>query len=121
MPFRVIDPNSKPVKILSVKICDNISSLSDESVNDSVLQTTPHQYCEASKTETDYDVSPDLTSEQAQQLEQFLTHNADVFSQGPHDLGRTSIVQHAITTDGSPPIRQLEAISYCTSAKGAYY
>ena len=44
VPFRVIDPNSKPVKILSVKICDNISSLSDESVNDTVLQTTPHQY-----------------------------------------------------------------------------
>ena len=57
VPFRVIDPNSKPVKILSVKICDNISSLLDESVNDSVLQTTPHQYYQASETETDYDVS----------------------------------------------------------------
>ena len=79
---------------------------SDQSVHDSVPQTTPHQYCETSETEIDYDISPDLTSEQAQHLEQFLNQNADVFSQEPHDLGRTSIVQHAITTGRSPPIRQ---------------
>ena len=80
--------------------------MSDQSVNDSVPQTTPPQCCETSETEIDYDISPDLTSEQAQHLEQFLNHNADAFAQGPHDLGRTSIVQHAITTDGSPPTRQ---------------
>ena len=78
--------------------------MSDQSVNDSVPQTIPHQYCKTSETEIDYDISPDLTSEQAQHLEQFLSHNADVFSQGPHDLGHTSIVQHAVITDGSPPI-----------------
>ena len=116
VPFRVINPNSKPVKIFPftnlgrfLRSKDNIvyiSFLSDQSINDSARQTTPHQYCETSETEIDYDISPDLTSEQARQLEQFLTHNANVFFQGPHDLGRTSIVQHAITTDGSPPIRQ---------------
>ena len=97
VPFRVINPNPKPVKIFqftnlgrflhSNNNIVHISSLSDESVNDSVPQMTPHQYCKASETETDYDISPDLTSEQAQQLEQFLNHNADVFFQGPHDLG----------------------------------
>ena len=111
VPFRVINPNSKPVKIFrftnlgrflpSKDNIVNISFLSDQGANDSVPQTTPHQYCETSETEIDYDISPYLTSEQAQHLEQFLNHNADVFSQGPHDLGRTSIVQHAITTDGS--------------------
>ena len=96
VPFRVINPNPKPVKIFQftnlgrfLHSNDNIvhiSSLSDESVNDSVLQMTPHQYCKASETETDYNISPGLTSEQAQQLEQFLNHNADVFFQGPHQL-----------------------------------
>ena len=117
VPFRVIELNSKPMKIFrftnlgrflrSKDNIVNISFLSDQSVNDPVPQTGPHQYCETSEAEIVYDISPDLTSEQAQHLEQFLNHNADVVSQGPHDLGRTSIVQqHAITTDGSPPIRQ---------------
>ena len=54
----------------------------------------------------EYDISSDLPPEQAQHLEYLLTKNIDVFSQGPHDLGRTSIVRHEITTNGTPPIRQ---------------
>ena len=38
--------------------------------------------------------------------ENFLINNADIFSQGSHDLGRTSAVKHQIFTDGSAPIRQ---------------
>ena len=117
VPFRLIliNPNSKPVKIFrftnlgrflrSEENIVNILALSDESYNDSTPQGFS-QYHEVSETETDYDISHDLTLEHVQQLEQLLIQNADIFSQGPHDLGRTSIIRHEITTNGSPPIRQ---------------
>ena len=47
-----------------------------------------------------------LTPQQSVQLKILLQNNSDIFSQGPNDLGRTSVVQHHITTDATPPIRQ---------------
>ena len=124
VPFRVIITNSKPVKIFrftnlgrflpSKNNIIHISALSNESVNDSVPQTTPHQYCEANETKIDYDISSGLTSEQAQQLEQFLNYNADVFSQGPHDLGSTRINCTRCNYN-----RWLS--THCISEKGAYH
>ncbi len=115
VPFRVINPNSKPVKIFrftnlgrflrSEENIVNILSLADESYNDSMPQEFS-QCHEVTETATDYDISHDLTPEQVHQLEHLLIQNTDIFSQGPHDLGRTSIVRHEITTNGSPPIRQ---------------
>ncbi len=109
--------NSKPVKIFrftnlgrflpSEENIVNILSLSDKSYNDSIPQKFS-QYHKVTETETDYDISHDLTPEQVHQLIQ----NTDVFSQGPHDLGRLSVVLHEITTNGS---------LYCTSAKGAFH
>ena len=106
VPFQLINPNSKPVKIFrftnlgrflrSEDNIVNISSLFDESANDSLPQTIPHQYCEANETETDNDISLDLTSDKGQQLEQFLTHNTDVFSQGAHQLYNMQLQQMAL-------------------------
>ena len=96
-----------------------VISLSDENSNDFISSSSSHSpYLEVNETGKDYDMSPDLTSKQAKQLKQFLTQNQDVFSQGPHDLGRTSIAQHEITTNGSPPP---EAIPHCTTTKGVDY
>lgn len=41
------------------------------------------------------------------QVYNLLSNFSDVFSQGPHDLGRTDIVQHCINTGETSPIRQL--------------
>ena len=48
----------------------------------------------------------DLTNEESKQLHDLLLRFADVFSEGPHDLGRTELVKHRINTEGSTPIRQ---------------
>ena len=48
----------------------------------------------------------DLTAEEAKQLFNLLLEFADVFSEGPHDLGRTDLVKHKIDTEGAAPIQQ---------------
>jgi hypothetical protein len=47
-----------------------------------------------------------LTLEQKTHLEQLLISHAGVFSTGPEDLGRTSLMYHRIETGDSAPIRQ---------------
>ena len=47
-----------------------------------------------------------LTPVQQRQVYNLLSEFSDVFSQGPHDLGRTDLVQHRIDTRGTPPIKQ---------------
>ena len=47
-----------------------------------------------------------LTPNQQTQVYNLLCELADVFSQGPHDLGRTDLVQHRINTRDASPIRQ---------------
>ena len=47
----------------------------------------------------------DLTNEESKQLHDLLLRFADVFSEGPHDLGQTDLVKHRINTEGSTPIR----------------
>ena len=47
-----------------------------------------------------------LTPNQQTQVYNLLCELADVFSQGPHDLGRTDLVQHCINTRDASPIRQ---------------
>ncbi len=48
----------------------------------------------------------DLTNEESKQLHSLLLEFADIFSEGPHDLGRTDLVKHQINTGGATPIRQ---------------
>ena len=47
-----------------------------------------------------------LSSEQGEMLRHFLAEYADLFSNGPGDLGRTDLVKHHIDTGDSQPIRQ---------------
>ncbi|XP_037834631.1 uncharacterized protein LOC112450568 [Kryptolebias marmoratus] len=47
-----------------------------------------------------------LLEEDRRQLGQLLQRYGDVFSTGPNDLGRTSIVKHDILTTVGPPVKQ---------------
>ncbi len=118
VPVHIINVTPKTIKIfrftnLGKLLCaeNNIATILSLSEDNSVPQKVLHVYHDqdARGTETnlaEYDISSDLPLEQAQHLEYLLTNNIDVFSQGPHDFGRTSIVRHEITTNGTPPIRQ---------------
>jgi hypothetical protein len=49
----------------------------------------------------------DISPEEREQLCGLLQTYSDVFSTGPHDLGRTTVTRHSITTEaGTRPIRQ---------------
>ena len=51
-------------------------------------------------------LSEDLSAVQRNQLAATLYEYRDVFSEGPHDMGRTNLVTHCIDTQDSRPIRQ---------------
>jgi len=48
----------------------------------------------------------DLTIEQRQEVTDVLSRYTDIFSTGPYDMGRTSLVEHTIDVGNSRPIRQ---------------
>ena len=48
----------------------------------------------------------DLPVDQRAQVEQLLHSYQDLLSTGPYDMGRTDLVEHAIDTGNSRPIRQ---------------
>ncbi|CAI5682172.1 unnamed protein product [Oreochromis niloticus] len=52
------------------------------------------------------DSSPGLTHVARCELAGLLRSYGDVFSTGPNDLGRTSVVQHDILTTPGPPVKQ---------------
>ena len=47
----------------------------------------------------------DLTSEEAEKVQQLLFRHLEIFSQGPNDLGSTELVKHHIETGQAQPIR----------------
>ena len=113
IPFRLINPTVKPVKIYRYTTLGvfsqqpDVSSVMSLEVDESLSMSDsvpPHNHEPVDWVQ--FDISPELEESQVQQLHEFLSNNVDVFSQGPHDLGRTSVVKHHIFTDGSAPIRQ---------------
>jgi len=48
----------------------------------------------------------DLTEEQRERAERFLSHYTDIFSMNSYDVGRTSLVEQHIDTGNNRPIRQ---------------
>ena len=50
--------------------------------------------------------SPELTPEGKSKLAKLIRDNADVFSSGPFDLGRTTLVTHDIETGDHHPVRR---------------
>ena len=47
-----------------------------------------------------------LSSDQSQQVYSLLQRFSNLFSSGPHDIGKTDVVKHTIDSQGAAPIRQ---------------
>ena len=47
-----------------------------------------------------------LMMDQKKQVHYLLCEYSDLFSQGPHDLGRTDFIKHRIDTGDAPPVCQ---------------
>ena len=48
-----------------------------------------------------------MSSEKSLTLHQLLSSYKDLFSKGPHDMGRTQVATHTIPTGSATPVRQL--------------
>ena len=51
-------------------------------------------------------ISSDLTPDQRNRVVEVLTANADLYSTGPFDMGRTPLIEHVIDTGNHKPIKQ---------------
>jgi hypothetical protein len=105
VPFRLVNiPTEKPIKIFrhttlgmffrQQNVISNIMSLSAEqtpSSHDSTSFTENDSTYPEQTASLEFDISHALTADQTRQLQNFLADNVDIFSQGTHDLGRTSI------------------------------
>ena len=118
VPFRIINPTARPIKIFK---WTNLGTFFPQaSVINRVMSFSDNQqsYCDTihstffNDPSLEFDISPDLTEEQEHEMKNFLTMHVDRFSQGLHDLGRTSYVKHHISTDGTVPIKQRTSLSH---------
>ena len=92
--------------------------------NEKVASFQPmHEVCVATEMDNDFATSSQVDSEQlvssllsnveglsqseVRSLSTLIHKYADIFSQGPDDIGRTSIVRHSIDTGPSAPIKQI--------------
>ena len=107
IPFRLINPTSRPVVLYKganlgiftrLDANSHISSLDEQPNKKRELETdTPD-------VPVDFSTSA-LTSSQQAQLQNLINEYRDIFALSPQELGRTNWVQHAINTQGAPPIR----------------
>ena len=58
------------------------------------------------------EANDDITPSEKAALEKLLLEFSDVISTGPNDLGRTSIVKHAIDTGNNLPVNPLHAYAF---------
>ena len=110
LPFRLINPTSEPIKIYQhtrlgtfLPECDHVADISVLSSDKKILQhpTSYQTNNDMPHTDANYNISSDLLPAQAAQLRTFLDQNQDIFAKSNFDLGRTSVVKHDISTDGS--------------------
>ena len=107
IPFRLINPTSRPVFLYKganlgiftrLDTNSHISSLDEQPNKKRELETdTPD-------VPVDFSTSA-LTSSQQAQLQNLINEYRDIFALSPQELGRTNWVQHTINTQGAPPIR----------------
>ena len=106
-PVRILNLTDKEKRIkkgASIAVCEPVQSvlrLKESPAEQQQAAKLPELLKELYRASTD-----GLTPNQQTQVYNLLCEFADVFSQGPHDLGRTDLVQHRINTRDASPIRQ---------------
>ena len=113
IPVRLLNPNSKPVRIYRRTRLAQIAVVDPEIATYELVQSD----IEAENTRdipTAVDVEPrapldigdtDLSQEQLTRLQALLTRYDDIFAYTPDQLGRCSVVKHRIDTGDHPPVR----------------
>ena len=107
VPYRLINPTSKPVTLYKGA---NLGTFTSHSSNLQVFslhtEVPGPGKSEANIPDVPVDFSNSaLTESQQKQLQQFINEYRDVFALSPEELGRTNWVQHTIDTGDASPIR----------------
>ena len=115
IPIRVFNPGAKPVTLrkgVVAGILQPAEVLGEAEPHPSKVTATPEHVHPApvsipSHLQVLYaDSCTNLPEEDCRRLAQLLESYSDVFSTGPTDLGRTSLVQHDILLTPGPPVKQ---------------
>ena len=107
VPYRLINPTSKPVTLYKGA---NLGTFTSHSSNlqvfslDAKVSQQENPEADVSDVPVDFSNSA-LTESQRNQLQQLINEYRDVFALSPEELGRTNWVQHTIDTGDASPIR----------------
>ena len=110
IPVRLMNPTADPVtvyKATTVATCeevDEVGCVNTHQVN--TLSATEHSEVPDHLKDLLTRSCTDLDDTQGKRVTQLLTQFQHTFSQGPNDLGRTTLVKHTINTSNHPPIKQ---------------
>ena len=105
VPVRVMNLTHEPRRLrkgAALAQCEELMSICQPDVGGASCQKTLPTHLVALHEQG----TADLSESESQQVRGLLVEFADVFSEGPMDLGRTDLVKHHIRTDGANPIRQ---------------
>ncbi|KAL7857234.1 hypothetical protein SRHO_G00161330 [Serrasalmus rhombeus] len=112
VPIRLFNPGTTPVKVNKGAIAGFLQAADVVQLPPSVPPAEPFQTCPNFPVIPPHlqplyrDSASVLAANDRRDLAQLLSTYADVFSTGPADLGRTSLVQHDIQILPGPPVKQ---------------
>ena len=107
IPFRLINPTSKPVTLYKGATLGTFAEASGD-IDVQPIDQPPSSKPSPNEPQTTVPVdftNSDLTPEQQSRPQALLNEYRDIFALTPDELGRTNLVQHNIDTQGHAPIR----------------
>ena len=110
IPVRLLNPSSGVIRIFKGQTLGTLEPIEQDSIPVSSVQQGNPPVVSSSKEAILQALvdgaSTTLDDAQREMLFLLLVNCADVFSEGPEDLGRTSVSQHEIVTGEAAPIKQ---------------
>ena len=109
IPVRMVNLNKEPRQIPSgkeVTTCEPVESIVYPSSDPLHKRISPDEGLPEHLKDLYLRSANGLTDDQQHQLFNLLLEVQDIFSRGPHDLGRTGVTKHRINTGNAFPVRQ---------------
>lgn len=109
IPVRMVNLTNEPRQITSgieVATCEPVESIVHPTSSPLSEPTSPDEGLPEHLKDLYLRSATGLTDDQQHQLHNLLLEFQDIFSRGPHDLGRTGVTKHKINTGDAPPVRQ---------------
>ena len=107
IPIRIANFSDRDITVYKNTNLGIFSSLNDFESQEEDIGVCASAACKSKEVNIDdIHVDASLSEREQKRLAALLKEYSDIFSQGPGDLGRTSMIQHNVDTGESVPIRQ---------------